>query len=538
MRMIAARHAPTRLGVGVLVCTAMLAAAGVVAEPASAGSAQLHDAGHLQLPGPSERHGDHARCGGRRWRRRNTVAVLELPGQGGSEQGTFPVTPGAQLAIVVAGKGGDASDGQGGVGGIGGGGSGGTVSGGTTNAGGGGGGGASSITTGGSVLLVAAGGGGCGGFESSFAADDGAPGASGGYAGGGGAGTQSSGGAGGASQSSLDPAGTAGSLAQGGNGAGNASQNGGGGGGGGGYYGGGGGGGVRRGQANAGGGGGGSDYTAPTGRSTSSSPGSNEGDGQVSITYKATVSVTAQASGSVTTGHQVTDTATLSGGAAPTGTITFALYGPDDATCSGTPASTSTKTVNSTGDYMSDAAAPSAAGTYRWTAAYSGDADNHPAATACNDSGESVVVTGSPTATTNAASSVTTTGASLNGSVNPHDSQTSYHFDYGLSTSYGSQTPASDVNIGSDNIAHSVSQTLTGLTPGTTYHFRIVATNAVGQARALTRPSRRRQRVRARTVGDPAGRHWFVGQHDRRVNQREWADYAPGRDRHAEHRQG
>jgi hypothetical protein len=176
----------------------------------------------------------------------------------------------------------------------------------------------------------------------------------------------------------------------------------------------------------------------------------------------------------------VTDTATLSGGAGPTGTITFSLYGPDDATCNGTPASTSTKTVNSSGDYTSDAAAPSAAGTYRWTAAYSGDANNHPAVTACNDSDGSVVVTGSPTATTNAASSVTTTGASLDGSVNPHDSQTSYHFEYGLSTSYGSQTPASDANIGSDNMAHSASQTLTGLTPGTTYHFRIVATNAVG----------------------------------------------------------
>jgi hypothetical protein len=491
--MIAQRHAPTRLAVGVLVCTAALAAAGVVAEPASAGSVSYTTPGTYSFQVPANVTEITLAAAGGGGGAGKLSQCLNYPGKGGSEQGTFPVTPGAQLAIVVAGKGGDASDGQGGVGGIGGGGSGGTVSGGTTNAGGGGGGGASSITTGGSVLLVAAGGGGCGGFESSFAADDGAPGASGGYAGGGGAGTQSSGGAGGASQSSLDPAGMAGSLAQGGNGAGNASQNGGGGGGGGGYYGGGGGGGVRPGQANAGGGGGGSDYTAPTGTSTSSSPGSNEGDGQVSITYKATVSVTAQASGSVTTGHQVTDTATLSGGAAPTGTITFALYGPDDATCSGTPASTSTKTVNSTGDYTSDAAAPSAAGTYRWTAAYSGDANNHPAATACNDSGESVVVTGSPTATTNAASSVTMTGASLNGSVNPHDSQTSYHFDYGLSTSYGSQTPASDVNIGSDNIVHSASQTLTGLTPGTTYHFRIVATNAVstsdGADQTLTTPA-------------------------------------------------
>jgi hypothetical protein len=136
--------------------------------------------------------------------------------------------------------------------------------------------------------------------------------------------------------------------------------------------------------------------------------------------------------------------------------------------------------VNGTGDYASAAARPSAAGTYRWTASYSGDANNHPSATTCNDSGESVVVTGPPAATTRAATSASTTGASLNGSVNPHDSQTTYHFDYGPSTSYGSQIPASDADVGSDNLDHPESQTLSGLTPGTTYHFRIVATNSVG----------------------------------------------------------
>jgi hypothetical protein len=139
--MIAQRHAPTRLAVGVLVCTAALAAAGVVAEPASAGSVSYTTPGTYSFQVPANVTEITLAAAGGGGGAGKLSQCLNYPGKGGSEQGTFQVTPGAQLAIVVAGKGGDASDGQGGVGGIGGGGSGGTVSGGTTNAGGGGGGG-------------------------------------------------------------------------------------------------------------------------------------------------------------------------------------------------------------------------------------------------------------------------------------------------------------------------------------------------------------------------------------------------------------
>ena len=78
----------------------------------------------------------------------------------------------------------------------------------------------------------------------------------------------------------------------------------------------------------------------------------------------------------MTLGGQVTDTATLSGATNPTGTITFTLFGPDDATCAGTAAFTSTKTVNGNGTYVSDHFSRPRAGTYRWVAVYSGDANN------------------------------------------------------------------------------------------------------------------------------------------------------------------
>jgi lysophospholipase L1-like esterase len=112
------------------------------------------------------------------------------------------------------------------------------------------------------------------------------------------------------------------------------------------------------------------------------------------IITKATMAslVTTTASGAVTVGGTINDTATLSGGVGPTGTITFQLFGPDNATCAGTPAFTSTRTVTGNGAYTSDSFSPSASGTYRWVAAYSGDANNNDAVTGCSDPAESVVV--------------------------------------------------------------------------------------------------------------------------------------------------
>ena len=112
---------------------------------------------------------------------------------------------------------------------------------------------------------------------------------------------------------------------------------------------------------------------------------------QVSISNCA--GLTTNATQSVTVGNPISDTATLSGVATNAGgTITFKAFGPDDATCSGTAAFTSTKTVNGPGNYTSDSFTPTAVGTYRWTAAYSGDASNQSASSPCNAPNESSVV--------------------------------------------------------------------------------------------------------------------------------------------------
>lgn len=69
-------------------------------------------------------------------------------------------------------------------------------------------------------------------------------------------------------------------------------------------------------------------------------------------------------------------------------------------------------------------------------------------------------------------------GSSFVGSINPEGSETKYHFDYGTTTAYGSQTAES--SAGSGMTTQSVSKSYSGLLPNTLYHVRIVAANAVG----------------------------------------------------------
>jgi hypothetical protein len=92
---------------------------------------------------------------------------------------------------------------------------------------------------------------------------------------------------------------------------------------------------------------------------------------------------------------------------------------------------------------------------------------------------------GPPTAATGAATSVTQTGAALAGSVDPQGLATTYHFEYGTSSSYGLQTAEADAGSGTGAV--DASATLTGLTSDTTYHYRLVATNAAGVARGSDR---------------------------------------------------
>jgi hypothetical protein len=97
-----------------------------------------------------------------------------------------------------------------------------------------------------------------------------------------------------------------------------------------------------------------------------------------------------------------------------------------------------------------------------------------------------------PTAVTGDASAVTAFTATLNGTVNPNTVASSYHFEWGPTAAYGSSSPEIDVGAGSAEVG--TAWALEGLSPSTTYHFRIVATNRGGtvagaDATYTTRPA-------------------------------------------------
>ena len=93
---------------------------------------------------------------------------------------------------------------------------------------------------------------------------------------------------------------------------------------------------------------------------------------------------------------------------------------------------------------------------------------------------DAVSITASPSAATQPATAVSLTGATLNGTVNPAGDATTYHFEYGTTTTYGTSTVAQ--SAGSDAAPHPESAPISGLQPGSTYHYRIVATNSSGTA--------------------------------------------------------
>jgi streptogramin lyase len=83
-----------------------------------------------------------------------------------------------------------------------------------------------------------------------------------------------------------------------------------------------------------------------------------------------------------------------------------------------------------------------------------------------------------PGVETGAATSITTTSAVLTGTVDPNASSTTYRFEYGTTTAYGSSTPVTSAGAGDAPVG--VSAQLSNLDPGVTYHYRLVATSPVG----------------------------------------------------------
>jgi hypothetical protein len=88
------------------------------------------------------------------------------------------------------------------------------------------------------------------------------------------------------------------------------------------------------------------------------------------------------------------------------------------------------------------------------------------------------IATPPPEVITDPASEVEVTQATLKGRVNPNGLATTYYFQYGETTSYGSSTTEEHAGTGKSLVSEHA--TITNMVPGTTYHDRLVATSVAG----------------------------------------------------------
>jgi hypothetical protein len=121
-----------------------------------------------------------------------------------------------------------------------------------------------------------------------------------------------------------------------------------------------------------------------------------------------------------------------------------------------------------------------------------------------------------PSASTGAAAALTPAGATLGGEVDPAGLATTYHFQYGTSAAYGSQTLAQDAGSGTAPVP--VSAPVGGLSSETTYHFRLVASQcggcvwgtSYGPDQTFTTPPTPQQLAAARALATyQAMQHYF-----------------------------
>ncbi|MGO9898223.1 MAG: hypothetical protein ACLP0J_00695 [Solirubrobacteraceae bacterium] len=114
-----------------------------------------------------------------------------------------------------------------------------------------------------------------------------------------------------------------------------------------------------------------------------------------------------------------------------------------------------------------------------------------------------------PAVSTTAATNVTVSGATLNGTINPNGQATTYYFQVGTTTAYGLQTTPATAGLGTANVAATAG--LTGLVSATTYHYRLVAVNATSttdgadQTLTTTTPVSRLASVGHTAFVSPAG---------------------------------
>lgn len=202
------------------------------------------------------------------------------------------------------------------------------------------------------------------------------------------------------------------------------------------------------------------------------------GAGVAAATTRLRAATAASAPPSVTTGAVTAvepATVTVSGSVNPNGTATTWSFEYGLETNANYPSSTPIKSVGSGKSAVSVSASLSglaAATSYHYRLVATSAAGKTDGSTGVfNTSAAPVVVTGG-------ASAVGASRATFKATVDPEALATTWYFQYGTTTNYGSKTAAKTL-VASPN-ATTVSVAVTSLLPRTTYHFRIVATSGAG----------------------------------------------------------
>jgi hypothetical protein len=86
-----------------------------------------------------------------------------------------------------------------------------------------------------------------------------------------------------------------------------------------------------------------------------------------------------------------------------------------------------------------------------------------------------------PGVTTGGAASIAQQTARLTGAVDPNGDATTYQFQYGTTSAYGSVTP--EQTVGGDG-RKTITADISGLAPATRYHYRLIARNSKGLSKA------------------------------------------------------
>jgi DNA-binding beta-propeller fold protein YncE len=94
---------------------------------------------------------------------------------------------------------------------------------------------------------------------------------------------------------------------------------------------------------------------------------------------------------------------------------------------------------------------------------------------------EQFTTSGAPRIVIEAASVEGHESATLKTRIDPSQLETKYHFEYGETTSYGTEVPVGGAKIPAGETFVGESAAVSGLKVGTTYHFRVVASNSAGR---------------------------------------------------------